>query len=239
MMYGKNAKLPGRLVFYFIRAPENYILEEAYKPMGYRRGTRLLYYPWVECIHGLCHGAMRFNYMADHPRKCQCEAGESGVVDPQDCSPEVLYQLYRSASERGRGILFKGMSETVVTVTSVQDAQMALTRASISSCSGNVEIPTDSPQRMLAENNREESLEMNMRAPTCASKVEVDLSSCNTCCCKQGLATTRIGHNLIQGSVRDCGTWFGFNDAIVRSFVTLFRSGWAVDKFGMKCFPNF
>ena len=75
-------------------------------------------------------------------------------------------------------------------------------------------------------------------APTCASKMEIKVSFCNTCCCKGGFAGTDIQHNLIRGKVAKCGSWFGTIDTGVRAIISIFRSGTILDRYGMKCYKH-
>jgi len=62
LFQGKFAKLPPTLVIYSIRGNQkDYVARYRYRPIGYRAGFPLFFYPWIECIHDICLSAMRWN----------------------------------------------------------------------------------------------------------------------------------------------------------------------------------
>jgi len=107
---------------------------------------------------------------------------------------------------------------------SLRQAQMKLTRRAMEGCA---KLCTGK----LCSN-------LKNTPPTCASKIEIKLTFCNTCCCKDGFAGTHIHHNLIQGGINDCGAWFGAIDTAVRVIMSVFRSSLIADRFAIKCYKH-
>jgi len=72
--------------------------------------------------------------------------------------------------------------------------------------------------------------------PTCASKMKIDITYCNTCCCRQGLAGVNIKHALVMGTSAKCGTWMAAVDTLGRVMTTVLRLAQVADLFTRKCF---
>merc|ERR1711934_187607 len=61
-------------------------------------------------------------------------------------------------------------------------------------------------------------------APICAGMWELTLTTCSTCCCKDGLITNGISSAEIAKNHPDCGLWFVFADWLVRAIQSWMRS---------------
>jgi len=85
---------------------------------------------------------------------------------------------------------------------------------------------------------KDPSKEIVMRPPSCASRARAKFEMCNTCCCKKGMISTEITHQLIHGKQDVCGNWLATVDAVVRVTFSMLRVSNVLDKFGARCFSN-
>merc|ERR1711865_1245474 len=76
-----------------------------------------------------------------------------------------------------------------------------------------------------------------MEAPSCLSKFTFDITTCNTCCCKD-LVTTKISHSLVHGTKAACGVWFAAIDMVNRAAVSAQRYIQFMTYFGEKCYRD-
>jgi len=70
----------------------------------------------------------------------------------------------------------------------------------------------------------------------CISRLVSRIGVCNTCCCKQGGATSNIQHGLIFGG-KKCGAWFAAIDVIARTTAGFMRGAWVTYK-AIQCKEN-
>ena len=77
-----------------------------------------------------------------------------------------------------------------------------------------------------------------MEPPSCAAKAELSILSCNTCCCKAGLVSTKVTMQMIVGSQNKCGAWLSVGDWMMRMFVGMMRMYLSIDLFAPRCFSG-
>lgn len=87
-----------------------------------------------------------------------------------------------------------------------------------------------------APSERVKDCNMKIEPPSCASAIVLRLKYCNTCCCKHGVVTNQIDHDLIHGNLDNCATWFGAIDMLSRTVITFIRVSLVFRQHGQKCY---
>lgn len=77
--------------------------------------------------------------------------------------------------------------------------------------------------------------------PQCASKMTLSITTCTTCCCREGLSDSRLDHILLglgndQSPLKRCAAWFGGVDTVIRVVISLYRMALATGSYSRVCF---
>jgi len=72
----------------------------------------------------------------------------------------------------------------------------------------------------------------------CTSRIKTRISVCTTCCCKQGLTSVDMKHQLIFGDQTSCATWFAAVDAAIRIGISVYRTALVVSMYKQGCWSG-
>merc|ERR1711988_1826575 len=85
--------------------------------------------------------------------------------------------------------------------------------------------------------DKECTTECKTLRPFCAAKFDIEMSTCNTCCCKEGQGATKVTSNLILEANKVCQLWFTIAvDPVVRVFVQMLIAGKLESRLAQTCF---
>lgn len=73
--------------------------------------------------------------------------------------------------------------------------------------------------------------------PFCVAKFDIEMSTCNTCCCKEGQGATNIASQLILEQNKACQLWFTISiDPVIRVFTQLLIAAKLESRLARTCF---
>lgn len=77
-----------------------------------------------------------------------------------------------------------------------------------------------------------------MGPPTCSARIDLQMDSCTTCCCRKGMFQVRVETKLVAGHADKCGGWYFFFDSLVRQLASAWRMQTAYKNHLSVCFSR-
>jgi len=226
-------EVTGKLTLFFIKAPLTWERKWRTIPSSKHRpsdpnlrlewgGKELMNFEWIDCIHPHCNSASRFNTILSNGKWIKpCTSGEIQIT------PEWIQKNCNGRqAEKPSGMQYFAKGKEIQNILAAKQFRWRC-------------FPTNSAVSIPKTSNKPgdcSPAQQKLEPPTCASKVIADVRYCNTCCCKEGLADTRISHGLVWGTPENCGMWLSAMDNSIRTIFSLMRGIVVADMFGARCF---
>jgi len=181
-------------------------------------------FPFIECMHPVCNSAFRHQL-------AQCKRASDPVCQNSE-------RAFRTCDKKHVGKRTHACHlEQYPKANGCQITNMKRLEAK---CKKTAIDSTLQKQLNIAPNRFKLMKRLKrLRAPICASKAQVKLRYCNTCCCRNGLAQTTVAHGLVVGKMAKCGPWFSSVDTVLRIYFNALRMGNVLSAYSNRCFLSF